>query len=573
MFFKKTAAAWALLCFFAGAACAEVPRGMVLGELMRTLDLPLKTGKTFGDVDESTPYGPALESALSLGILYPADSFSPEIICTNAETLMFALQAMGFRHEAEIARWALPPEDKKLPEYISGYVALAKAVKPAAPASVTADPWGSTSEAQLAAVLRWAERCRDGMAWDCDIARPEGTLHIRRENVGRPPRGWRVQLGVFESEEQARELAQKRNSRDCPVTVTPVDFAFAVTTPLMSDRSDAWAAAKTFGMGKKDSFETLILPESGESEALFWASFTPARMGDAVVRMNAALGLRPMETLSKIAEASGALAAMNGGYFRSGAPIGALHSEGLPVSLPYHNRSMAAWDDRGRAFFGGGEYRVRLSVNGGRWTPVLLNRTVNYGETAVLTPALGTSERRAGNNGFVARVRGSEVVEAVPALQYKTDMQPGEWLIVSRDPDFAVKPGDRAELQTQFREDVPFAPVTAVQAGPLLYAPGHRFWDEMFSPSILRMRHPRTLIGWTGKKLVWLVADGRSSWHSRGLTLEEAAALGRRLGFTALLNLDGGGSSELWWDGHIVNRVSDGRERPMPYGLAVLRQQ
>ena len=73
--------------------------------------------------------------------------------------------------------------------------------------------------------------------------------------------------------------------------------------------------------------------------------------------------------------------------------------------------------------------------------------------------------------------------------------------------------------------------------------------------------------------MVWIVVDGRSSWHSQGLTIEEAAAWGRRLGLTALLNLDGGGSSELWWDGHVVNRVSDGRERPMPYGLMVLKKE
>ena len=106
LFRKKAALALALAVLAAFSAHAEVPRGMVLGELMRALDLPFKTGKTFIDVEDDTPYAQALESALSLGILYPAEDFSPEIPCTNAETLMFALQAMGFRHEAETARWA-----------------------------------------------------------------------------------------------------------------------------------------------------------------------------------------------------------------------------------------------------------------------------------------------------------------------------------------------------------------------------------------------------------------------------------------------------------------------------------
>ena len=151
-------------------------------------------------------------------------------------------------------------------------------------------------------------------------------------------------------------------------------------------------------------------------------------------------------------------------------------------------------------------------------------------------------------------------------------MRPDEWLIVSRDPKFTLQKGDRVTLETQWRETPPIDVASAVQAGPLLYAPGHQFWDEMLSLSILTLRHPRTLLGWDGKRMVWIVADGRSSWPSRGLFLNEAEQLGRRLGLTALLNLDGGGSSEMWWDGHVVNAVSDGRERRMPYGLMVLKK-
>ena len=44
------------------------------------------------------------------------------------------------------------------------------------------------------------------------------------------------------------------------------------------------------------------------------------------------------------------------------------------------------------------------------------------------------------------------------------------------------------------------------------------------------------------------------------------------MGFQALLNMDGGGSSELWWQGHVVNQVSDGRERLMPYALTVMKK-
>ena len=33
------------------------------------------------------------------------------------------------------------------------------------------------------------------------------------------------------------------------------------------------------------------------------------------------------------------------------------------------------------------------------------------------------------------------------------------------------------------------------------------------------------------------------------------------------LNLDGGGSSELWLDGRLWNAPSEGKERPVSYGI------
>lgn len=548
------------------AETEPIHRGMALGEIMRALDLPLKTGKTFDDVDNLTPYHAEMESALSLGIIYPTDEFSPEIPCANAEALMFALQAMGFRHEAEIAVWALPNPDKKLPTHIEGYVALAKTLKPAPPKRVCEKPWGSLSLEDLEDIVNWLHMCRESVVWDYDVKRPEGTLHLHRENVGRPPEGWRVQLGIFESEENARRMAAKYNTDACPVLVIERDYNYAVATPKFSDRIRAYKAAQRLG-----KHAAVIRPEAGTSSALFWVSFMPSNTADAVIRMNHAISPKALGKLSKMAEANNAIVAMNGGYFYSAGAIGTVFAYGMPASLPYHNRSMVAWSKNGEIYFGGGEFRTRLSVNGGAPFTISINKNADFGDTAVLTPAFGLSSNRAGNNGLVARVHDGMVVEAVKALTFKRDMRPDEWLIVTRDPDLTLEVGDRVALVTQWREDVPFEPQAAVQAGPLIYAPGRTMVSESLSPGILMMRHPRTLVGSDGKKLTWIVVDGRSAWHSRGLTLAEAAALGRRLKLKYLLNLDGGGSSEMWWDGHVVNEVSDGRERSMPYGLMVLR--
>lgn len=78
---------------------------------------------------------------------------------------------------------------------------------------------------------------------------------------------------------------------------------------------------------------------------------------------------------------------------------------------------------------------------------------------------------------------------------------------------------------------------------------------------------PRSLLGWSATEIHAIVADGRS-WRSRGLSLDEAADLLLTAGCTEAVNLDSGGSAEMVLAGEVVNRPSDGSERPLPAGLA-----
>jgi exopolysaccharide biosynthesis protein len=85
---------------------------------------------------------------------------------------------------------------------------------------------------------------------------------------------------------------------------------------------------------------------------------------------------------------------------------------------------------------------------------------------------------------------------------------------------------------------------------------------EAIGPEMVKVRHPRTLIGWAGgNKMLLLVCDGRRPDWSMGLTLEESALLMRDLGCVEALNLDGGGSSTFVAAGKVLNKPSDGSER------------
>ncbi|ARU53352.1 exopolysaccharide biosynthesis protein [Cellulosimicrobium cellulans] len=73
---------------------------------------------------------------------------------------------------------------------------------------------------------------------------------------------------------------------------------------------------------------------------------------------------------------------------------------------------------------------------------------------------------------------------------------------------------------------------------------------------------PRTAIGVIDENhLVLVVVDGRQEGYSRGVTMTGLAEILQDLGATTAYNLDGGGSSTLYFDGEVVNSPSQGRER------------
>jgi exopolysaccharide biosynthesis protein len=74
---------------------------------------------------------------------------------------------------------------------------------------------------------------------------------------------------------------------------------------------------------------------------------------------------------------------------------------------------------------------------------------------------------------------------------------------------------------------------------------------------------PRTAVGVIdANHLVFVVVDGRSPGYSEGVTLPELADIFQDLGATTAYNIDGGGSSTLYFDGEVVNDpLGKGEER------------
>lgn len=88
-------------------------------------------------------------------------------------------------------------------------------------------------------------------------------------------------------------------------------------------------------------------------------------------------------------------------------------------------------------------------------------------------------------------------------------------------------------------------------------------------------RNPRTMIGVDRRgRLLLVEVDGRYAAHSQGLSIPEAGELMRSLGAVQAMNLDGGGSSTMVAGGTLVNTPSDATgERPVGDAVVVLPER
>jgi len=78
--------------------------------------------------------------------------------------------------------------------------------------------------------------------------------------------------------------------------------------------------------------------------------------------------------------------------------------------------------------------------------------------------------------------------------------------------------------------------------------------DSNFGNHPIQGNQPRTGVGIIANNhFVFIVVDGRSKGYSRGVTLTEFAEMFKALGCSTAYNLDGGGSSTMYFMGRVVN--------------------
>jgi exopolysaccharide biosynthesis protein len=130
-----------------------------------------------------------------------------------------------------------------------------------------------------------------------------------------------------------------------------------------------------------------------------------------------------------------------------------------------------------------------------------------------------------------------------------------EALVISQAGDFSIvheSDADAARLAAEGAWQI-------FSFGPALVENGQITVSASSEVGQAQNSNPRTAIGQiSALHYIFIVSDGRSS-VSQGLSLLELASEFQERGCQVAYNLDGGGSSTMWFDGQVVNNPTDGR--------------
>jgi len=314
-----------------------------------------------------------------------------------------------------------------------------------------------------------------------------------------------------------------------------------------------------------------------DNDGLVTAYFLAADPQLYSVRPALARGYIPgRQTVSGIARATNAVAAINASYFAPGGElIGVTKIDGRIVGTTYFDRTAFGVMEDGSFIFGVASYdgavkidQTTLPVSGvdaerGENNLIVYNRA--YGRTTGTNPygleyvvrdgrvaEINTNDSVIPSDGYVVSVHGSSM-DAFASV--------------------GVRLGDPVTLTEHLTGAFDRA-VQVVGAGPRLVENGAvhvTAGEEQFPGDIRYGRAPRSAVGVTKNGMIFFaVVDGRQS-HSHGLTLKEFAQFLVKQGARDAVNLDGGGSSALYADGAVQNFPSDGTERSV--GSALILQQ
>jgi hypothetical protein len=307
-----------------------------------------------------------------------------------------------------------------------------------------------------------------------------------------------------------------------------------------------------------------------------------------------AIGLGTVSEQLKLIEGPKPVAAVNGDFYVregpfAGDPRGLQIMNGELLSAPI--KSSSFWlDASGEPHIALAESGFRVSLPTGWNSPFGLNGKCEPGQVQLYTPSLGATPRGPGGREIVlvpqgdtnAPLRpGRDYVMKVAAIRGSTDtiIESGSFVLmlgsaIAKSAP-AIQPGASVTISTATVPSLRGVK-TAISGGPTLVIGGKRqrfdtAAGDAYQYSSMLEKHPRSALGWNRQTYFWVEVDGRQK-ESVGMTLSELAAFMVDLGCEEAMNLDGGGSATIWFEGSVRNKPCDGAERSIANSLALVRK-
>lgn len=263
--------------------------------------------------------------------------------------------------------------------------------------------------------------------------------------------------------------------------------------------------------------------------------------------------LSSKSTITSIAKKNNSIAAINGTYFKpqTGVPLGTLMINKKLYTGPVYNRvAMGIFDngfDMARVELNAtlktskGELKID-NVNQPRMlSTYVLAYTPQWGAFAPASPQYGIQ---------IAVEEGKITSIATQALPI-----PENGYVIVGPKEKLEKIFDAKKVNLDIKTIPNWENVNhIISGGPYLVKNGEIFIDMTEQKlGAIGGKNPRTAIGYTEDgNLIMVAVDGREG-ESVGMTLKELAGFMQSVGCINAMNLDGGGSTVMYVNGHVVN--------------------
>jgi hypothetical protein len=306
---------------------------------------------------------------------------------------------------------------------------------------------------------------------------------------------------------------------------------------------------------------------------------------EPVVSNDTIVGRETLTSMQRRLASTAATAGINGDFFAlaTGRPSGMVMREGQLLSPPNGARASAGITTDGTLDVRRVAFSGSWDAGAGPHVLTLLNAAPKDGRVALFTDAYGPATPPIAGSAAAILFPFPDAIPSVglsaPVVELRSGSSPvtipsGGAVLLARGAAASIlrqeaSVGSPITVGLSFTPDWPGI-VAAVGGGPQIVRSGAPVFraGEAFTTNQLGQRAPRSAVGQLADGRVVLVAvDGRQPGYSVGLTNFELAQALVRLGAVTGMALDSGGSTTMAFDGALLNRPSDGRERRISTAL------